>query len=58
MTLMNEIHYTYNDPRLTAEVFLSLVQHVWPGTYDGQKTAEALSRTLNVSAWQREKTSG
>ena len=55
---MNEIHYTHNDPRLTAEVFLSLVQRVWPGTYDSQKTAGALSKTLNVSAWQEEKLIG
>ena len=40
---MNEISLSVNDPKLTATTFLSLVQRVWPGTYNSEKTVMALS---------------
>ncbi len=52
------INYTINDPRLNAEAFLSLVQRVWPGNYNEEKTGKALKKTLNISAWEGEKLIG
>lgn len=39
------------DDKLSAPVFLSLANNVWPGDYDVARTQEALDRTLNITAY-------
>lgn len=39
------------DDQLSASTFLTLVNRVWPGEYDVDRTQAALSRTLNISAY-------
>lgn len=51
---MKRIQYVVDDQQLTANSFLSLVQRVWPGTFDTEKTEQALSRTLNITAWDED----
>ena len=43
--------YRIDDDRLDASVFLSFVNQVWPGDYDTERTQEALSRTINITAY-------
>ncbi len=43
--------YRINDQALSAEEFLAFVNQVWPGEYDLQKTRLALSKTLNLTAY-------
>lgn len=43
--------YRVNDKQLTASVFLSFVNQIWPGSYDAERTQEALSRTQNITAY-------
>ncbi len=50
--------YRVDDKQLTASVFLSLVNQVWPGSYDADRTQEALSRTLNITAYDGTKLIG
>ena len=45
------IDYKIDGKELSAETFLDFVQKVWPGEYDNQYVQEALSRTINISAW-------
>lgn len=35
-------------------MFLSLVQRVWPGTYEAARIAAALTRTTNITSWDNE----
>ena len=44
------ISYQVGDGALTAEAFLKLVNRVWPGEYDIERTEAALARTLNITA--------
>lgn len=44
------ISYQVGDGALTAEAFLKLVNRVWPGEYDLERTEAALARTLNTTA--------
>ena len=44
------ISYQVGDGALTAEAFLKLVNRVWPGEYDLERTESALARTLNITA--------
>ena len=44
------ISYQVGDGALTAEAFLKLVNRVWPGEYDLERTEAALARTLNITA--------
>ena len=46
-----EIKYVVDDKNLSALVFLSLVQNVWPGQYSEDATRKALGKTLNITAW-------
>ena len=46
-----DIHFKPDDRDLTAEIFLSLAQRVWPRSYDAVPAQEALARTLNITAW-------
>ena len=52
------MEFRADDKKLNAEVFLELVNQVWPGRYDTERTREALSRTLNITAYDGEKLIG
>ena len=52
------IEYEVNDQKLNASVFISFVNRVWPGDYDVDKTQAALSKTLNISAYDDKKLVG
>ena len=43
--------YRVDDRQLNAAAFLSLVNQIWPGSYDAKRTQNALSRTLNITAY-------
>ena len=45
------MEYRFDDRALTAQVFLSLVNQVWPGDYDRDKTQAALEKTIQVTAY-------
>ena len=45
------ITYTCDDTNVSVDQFLELVDRVWPGNYDRKKTAAAIDRTVNVTAW-------
>lgn len=38
------------DDRIGADEFLHLANSIWPGDYDREKVASALTRTVNISA--------
>lgn len=50
--------YIVDDKHLKASVFLSFVNQVWPGNYDLERTQSALSKTLNITAYDHEKLAG
>jgi GNAT superfamily N-acetyltransferase len=50
--------YRVDDKQLNASVFLSFVNQIWPGVYDAERTQDALSRTLNITAYDGEKLAG
>ena len=43
--------YRIDDQQLNASTFIAFANKVWPGKYDEEKTAVALSRTLNITAY-------
>ena len=45
------VEYMVDDNRLDASVFISFADQVWPGEYDKEKTQDALSRTMNITAY-------
>ena len=45
------MEYIVDDRALSAEQFLELVNQVWPGDYDAERTRTALTRTLNLTAY-------
>lgn len=45
------MEYRSNDCGLRASVFIPFVNRVWPGDYDMEKTQAALSKTINVTAY-------
>lgn len=45
------MEYRVDDQELETSVFLSFVNKVWPGNYDVDKTRAALSKTLNITAY-------
>lgn len=47
---MIEIKYTPGDKNLDTDEFLSFAVQVWPGNYNREKTADALGKTLNITA--------
>lgn len=47
------IRYIVDDKDLTAQIFLDLVQRVWPGNYNLKMTELALLKTINITAWQK-----
>ena len=50
--------YRVDDKQLDASVFLSFVNQIWPGSYDAERTQTALSKTLNITAYDGEKLAG
>ena len=44
--------YKVDDKELNASTFLSFVNQVWQGDYDMERTKEALSKTLNITAYE------
>ena len=52
------MEYRVDDKQLNAAVFLALVERVWPGSYDAERTQSALSKTLNVTAYDGAKLVG
>lgn len=50
--------YIVDDKNLDVSAFISFVNQVWPGSYDLERTRGALSRTLNITAWDGEKLVG
>ena len=48
------MEYRIDDQQLDAMTFLTFVNKVWPGKYDEGKTAAALSKTLNITAYDGE----
>ena len=45
------MEYKADDKQLDAAKFLDLAEKVWPGSYDIVKTAEAVSKTVNITAY-------
>lgn len=45
------IVYKINDLDIKGDTFLCFVNQIWPGEYDAGKTEMALSRTLNITAY-------
>ena len=43
--------YKVDDKGLKAQIFISFVNKVWKGNYDIDKTEAALSKTLNITAY-------
>lgn len=52
------MEYIVDDRMLNASVFLLFVNQVWPGDYDIEKTKNALSKTLNITAYDRKRLVG
>lgn len=52
------MEYNVNDRELSASVFIPFVNRVWPGNYDLEKTRTALSKTINVTAYDGERLVG
>ena len=48
------IEYTVNDQELNALMFTTFAAKVWPGNYDVENTQSALSKTLNITAYDGE----
>lgn len=46
------MEYKVDDKDLNASAFLSFVNQVWQGDYDMERTKEAFSKTLNVTAYE------
>jgi GNAT superfamily N-acetyltransferase len=47
-----------DDPRFTADAFLALARRVWPRDYDPGRAAAALTRSVNVGAWDGDRLVG
>lgn len=45
------MQYRTDDHHLQASVFLSFVNKIWPGNYNIEKTQIALSKTINITAY-------
>lgn len=45
------LEYKADDKDLNASIFIAFVNQVWQGNYDIEKTQTALSKTLNITAY-------
>lgn len=50
--------YKVDDRELSASMFISFVNQVWEGDYDIEQTKSALSKTLNITAYDNKKLVG
>ena len=50
--------YKVDDKELNASMFISFVHQVWPGDYDMERTKSALSKTLNITAYDQKELVG
>ena len=48
------MEYRIDDRQLNAVTFIAFVNKVWPGKYDADRTAGALTKTLNITAYDGE----
>ena len=46
------MEYKVGDRELNASIFVPFVNQIWPGDYDRKRTDEALSRPLNITAYE------
>ena len=52
------MEYYVDDKNLDAAAFVSFVNKVWPGNYDMDRTQRALSKTLNITAYDGNELAG
>lgn len=52
------MEYKINDKELNASIFISFANQIWPGDYDVFKTEKALSKTINITAYDNKKLVG
>ena len=52
------MEYRIDDRELDAGAFIAFVNQVWPGNYDEDKTSAALSKTMNITAYDGGKLAG
>lgn len=52
------MEYRADDRELQATMFIEFVNQVWPGTYDMERTQDALSKTINITAYDGERLVG
>ena len=45
------MEYKVNDTRLVASTFIPFVNQIWKGDYDMERTQAALSKTMNITAY-------
>lgn len=45
------MEYKVNDQGLNAAAFIPFVNRIWPGDYAAEQTQAALSKTLNITAY-------
>ena len=50
--------YKVDDKNLDVSMFISFVNQVWQGNYDMEQTRQALSKTLNITAYDNNKLVG
>lgn len=50
--------YRVNDTKLVASAFIPFVNQIWKGDYNSEHTQAALSKTLNITAYDNEKLVG
>lgn len=48
------MEYKVNDAELVASTFIPFVNQIWQGNYDMERTQTALSKTLNITAYDNE----
>lgn len=52
------MEYTVDDKELDAAAFIQFGNRIWPGNYDENKTRAALSKTINIAAYDKKKLAG
>lgn len=52
------MEYRVDDKTLNASTFIAFVNQVWQGEYDIKQTRRALSKTLNITAYDNKKLVG
>ena len=52
------MEYTVDDKELDAAAFIQFANRIWPGNYDENKTRAALSKTINIAAYDKKKLAG